>query len=200
MKRYLGATASIVIVLGACTKEDIVIAEIPNVGADGGIGVSGSAVRCTKSEDCPDQMYCERRGCDEPAGICVVPPNTCDNTEDPVCGCDGVTYFNDCLRRKNGASGSDDGECTTSFAACDGAAVGCPTNAYCARFVHYSTAPFCHGVRGRCWVIPDFCPPPARGDRWNLCSDDAVVGGETCVSTCRAIQEEAVFVEARACN
>jgi len=196
MKR-LATCALVVLVVAACTREDIVIAEIPG-DVDGGPGALGSAVRCTKSADCPDQMYCERHDCDAPAGVCVVPPNTCDNIEDPVCGCDGVTYFNDCLRRKNGASGSDEGECTTSFAACDGAAVGCPTNAYCARFVHYAATPVCRGVRGRCWVIPDFCPPPSRGDRWNLCDDaDAA---ETCVSTCRAIQEEAVFVEARSCN
>lgn len=182
----------------ACSTETIVVAEIPKE-SDAGAPFGSTSIRCTRSADCPDPMYCERRDCAAPAGVCVVPPTTCDNIEDPVCGCDGVTYFNDCLRRKNGASGAEDGECSSFVAVCNGAAIGCPTNAYCARFVRYAPTPDCHDVMGRCWVIPDFCPPPSRGDRWNRCKD-ADADDEKCVSTCRAIQEESVFVEARSCN
>ena len=58
--------------------------------------------------------------CDLPEGMCAgadffgecVPiPPACDDVFDPVCGCDGVTYANDCERQRVGVAKSHDGEC-----------------------------------------------------------------------------------------
>jgi len=46
------------------------------------------------------------------AGICAEPRDTiCTLEYDPVCGCDGVTYSNDCVRVRNYAAWAHDGEC-----------------------------------------------------------------------------------------
>ena len=45
------------------------------------------------------------------AGVCVDVPTGCPDVWDPVCGCDGKTYGNDCTRKGARAQKDHDGEC-----------------------------------------------------------------------------------------
>jgi len=45
------------------------------------------------------------------AGTCVPRPQACIEIYDPVCGCDRVTYGNDCLRLSAGATLAHAGAC-----------------------------------------------------------------------------------------
>lgn len=44
-------------------------------------------------------------------GSCVKVPETCCPIHDPVCGCNGVTYTNDCFRLQNGTRKESNGAC-----------------------------------------------------------------------------------------
>lgn len=66
---------------------------------------------------CPDGYYCQFAdalcGKADGQGGCAALPTSCDDNDEPVCGCDGVTYSNDCYRKLAGAGHGEAGECKT---------------------------------------------------------------------------------------
>ena len=104
---------------GGCGQNTIPIAEISDAGID------AAPILCTLSDagtgiGCPDASFCEATKCPGKAtegteGTCApIPSDSCANdfSYAPQCGCDGVTYFNECLRREKGVS-------TASTTSCD---------------------------------------------------------------------------------
>ena len=83
--------------------------------------------RPAPAPNCGPGLFCE-----EPAGqcaiiadgtgICTQRPDACPAVIDPVCGCDGVTYGNDCERQIAGVSLRHEGECEGQAKMCGGIA------------------------------------------------------------------------------
>ncbi|HEY2516602.1 MAG TPA: Kazal-type serine protease inhibitor domain-containing protein [Polyangiaceae bacterium] len=79
--------------------------------------------RCFATSSCSPGLLCAPNdgACDPTwqGGACVVPGDTtaCDGlASDPVCGCDGVTYGNECLAVASGQGMKASGACTPSGA------------------------------------------------------------------------------------
>src|SRR5262249_3873306 len=71
---------------------------------------------CSAGSDCAPGAFCECRGetCAQTAGVCIVRPDVCPGVVATVCGCDGTTYANDCLRKQAGACKLHKGACVAT--------------------------------------------------------------------------------------
>lgn len=89
-----------------------------SLGLAGPAAAAGAGKMCggIAAVHCDDGLFCEMTanpicGAPDQDGICVEIPNMCTRQYKPVCGCNGVTYSNDCLRRTARASKLKDGRC-----------------------------------------------------------------------------------------
>jgi len=61
-------------------------------------------VECKTNNDCESGEYCDKFSCDDDQGYCEKMGEICDTKLDQVCGCDDITYGNDCERARAGIS------------------------------------------------------------------------------------------------
>ena len=178
MKRVL---LLLVLSVAGCAPVDVVVAEVPQEPDGGRPPLPGP---CALNSDCPPDSFCERPDCSTPVGHCRPRPVFCDDGVGVVCGCNGVNYWNDCLRRAQGIGAKVEGECTTA-ASCGGpSGATCPDpRASCARLLPEASS--CTAdPQGTCWVVPATCPSSGEG-AWSPCA------GGACVDTCAAIRSKA---------
>jgi hypothetical protein len=108
---------------------------------------------------CRDYEYCEGPAgvCDleGPTGWCAPRPEGCDDVWDPVCGCDGNTYSNDCGRQMAGVWLDHRGDCGSicqpgdPYGQCD-------------------EGEFCEGAEGQCDImgVAGWCQVPDTSCGW----------------------------------
>ena len=112
------------------------------------------------NNSCPAGTYCQSANC--ATGTCVAAPAS--DQEDPVCGCDRLTYWNTSLAASNGASVRVAGACPAGVA-CGGAnGINCPAGSLCNLEVADVVACTMNNPAGRCWVLPANCPPVLTTD------------------------------------
>jgi hypothetical protein len=179
-----------VLCASACAPVDVVVAEVP-AEPDGGRPLPPGP--CAKNEDCPPDRFCEKPDCDTVVGQCHPRPVFCGDAPNVVCGCNGVNYWNDCLRRAQGIRAATFGECTTSAASCGGTSgATCPdADASCAKLLPSASACTAN-PEGTCWFVPTNCPV-GGGGAWTPCA------GGACADTCTAIRSGAVHSRTTSC-
>jgi len=145
--------------LGACVPGE-------HGGADGGASACGS--RGTQS--CEDDEFCKypvSAACGEAdaPGVCTAAPDVCYEIFKPVCGCDGVTYTNDCFAAHASASVRHEGACDADGTQADAgkggtfcggiAGIQCADGQYC----NFPTLAQCGAgdQGGTCAVKPQAC-------------------------------------------
>lgn len=174
-----------------CNATDVVIADLPQTdGGDGGGHHHG--MPCTNASDCRASDFCDKHDCGDALGECHPRPIFCDTDGAFVCGCDNVTYWNDCLRRAGGVAASVAGECANP-ATCGGSSgQQCPAfGASCAHLFPGGgpPGPCPFDALGLCWVLPPKCPPSTGGQGWGICTDP----DGACTDACTAIRAEVPY-------
>jgi hypothetical protein len=183
MSRALALAALMATAPLGCSPSPVVVAQ-QQEPSEAGVQTCGSWM------DCPGGAFCSKASCGDLEGECVLAPLNCDSDEMEVCGCDGVIYWNDCLRQRDGIESKIDGFCTTHFLSCGRPQdKPCPDpDAVCAR-----VSPGGPGMQGQCggqpggecWVLPDSCPVDAGGPPLGSC-----VGPPMCSDFCSALKSE----------
>ncbi len=117
---------------------------------DAGVSCNGS---------CATGYFCE--GCT--TGICKPLADT-SAPIGPVCGCDGVTYWNAALANEKGESVEHEVQCPQSAPKTVKCASGsCASDQYCNRATTVSAGLCAPSGLDTCWVLPDTCPSKPQG-------------------------------------
>jgi hypothetical protein len=116
---------------------------------------------------------------------------------DPFCGCDGITYFNDCWRKASAVAASSPDQCRLAEAStCAGPQNGeCPDGGVCAQLGGLGLADCASNAVGICWVLPDQCPSVDL-NAWDSCLPD----GLRCLDTCTALRNGGPYSRASSCH
>lgn len=155
--------------------------------------------QCTNATNCGYYFYCKKTSCDAPFGTCEPRPGFCDPNPRPVCGCDGVTYWNDTQRRFAGIAASTPGACDDDgarhcYIGADCGVVG----GFCARLLPPGSTcpadPYPAG-EGNCWSVPQGCSAAYDDPKiWLLCPGNTFPPPEHCVHTGWAVTYELVHI------
>jgi hypothetical protein len=120
---------------------------------------------------CPTDEVCDVRACGaDITGTCVLPADRCPAVWVPVCGCDGVTYPNDCDRLRWDAAWSHDGMCGTGDTCGGATGFVCPDPTVC------DVRSCGDGATGTCVILAETCP-----DAYDpMCGCDGVTYATDC--------------------
>jgi hypothetical protein len=181
---------AVLLLVCGCTAQDVVVADIE-------AGPDGHPFRtCVGDQDCSPNEFCARHDCANVTGGCAPRPLFCDDDPKPVCDCtNGITYWNDCLRKAASATSSTPGPCEASAFTCDSMTKSCPSGTFCARL--YKEGMCDPNGSGACWVLPETCPVDAGGPPYMKCP---AAPPDECVDTCNAIRAQATYAQATICN
>lgn len=138
--------------------------------------------------------FCQKDACDAATGACKLKPLTCtgdDATFVPVCGCDGMTYYNPCVAEREAVNVATDGECTSNQATCTRSQGGSSCSPARDRARCYRPRTSCSGVsaaNGVCWVLPDECPTEPQVNRY--CAAVGGSGSPRCAGLCELLDQD----------
>lgn len=144
---------------------------------------------CVWGDDCGAGHYCLAPGC--AMGTCTPKPSGAGLSPEaaPVCGCDGVTYWNQEVADSKGASVAAMGPC--SMPVICGPQMPCPGSMKCSREVA-DGASCSPEATGECWGTALSCP--LDGPKGRACTT------ATCELTCSLIQSQNAWFEDPTCD
>ncbi|MGZ3447955.1 MAG: hypothetical protein ACXVEF_00060 [Polyangiales bacterium] len=163
---------------------DAIVVEI----GPGDVGTLDATTGCDTNSDCAVGTFCFKVGCTV-KGTCGPLPSGISNYG-PVCGCDGVTYWNSFHAATFSVGVHNDGPCTGPDRKTCSAPGECPefTNSECVFSLGDKASCSVAAPIGTCWRTPTgkICPVGKSGPPVSTCDG-------TCKTECDAIKLKAKF-------
>ncbi len=139
-------------------------------GGDGGFGGAGSCTWSATSNPCGNGSYCHAPGCG--TGSCVPLSTADDTTKTPVCGCDGVSYWNATTAARFGMSVATTGACAQATFCGGFGNLPCPDSKHsCSYLINGQQECNFSDPGGACWGMPASCSQMGFGGTWRPCSN-----------------------------
>lgn len=152
---------------------------------------------CSDVYDCGNYFFCQKDSCSEAMGACEPRPVLGDPNPDPVCGCDGVTYWNDSLRRQFGIASSTPGECSGYARRCNSGEDCGVFGMFCARILppgHSCDPELYPPPEGTCWAVPPRGDGLTDSNIFLLCPTPSMPEPEHCVDSHWAITSQLTHI------
>lgn len=145
---FVATVATALLAIGvACSSDPTIVAR--TVPVDAGHCELGDA--SDGGDRCPSGMFCSRRSCNPNDTFCEAADASGCDTSGYECGCDGITYYNSCVRLEAHVSRAGPGQCSIGMPL-----IGCRPDEGC--------TPLHQG----CGYIVPFEPPPPDAGSFNL--------------------------------
>jgi hypothetical protein len=148
-----------------------------------------ASTSCTTNAECGTSNFCFRTGCGAGAvGKCGPVPSGLSNYG-PVCGCDGITYWNTFHAATFSVGVRSEGPCPLDMRVTCANNSDCPSSAECV--FQYEDATGCtSGAKGACWRMPSgkICPIGKSGPPMKTCG-----AASLCTSQCEAVKAKLLF-------
>lgn len=177
----------------ACSPEPGDAGTDVDASSDGSPG-DGGACDPTVRGSCGAAAYCASTDCK--SGHCVARPSESSTGEVPVCGCDGITYWNENIANARGMSAGAAGACAKGVS-CGGPGpdVPCPDGFSCNKPIAGSGVCNMQSWPGTCWALPKTCASAGIGIDPNTRACNA----KSCATRCALIAAEAPYYVDNTC-
>ncbi len=155
----------------------------PPAGTTGGEACMWSET----NNPCQTGLYCNALGCG--AGICdPIRGPASDSIPAPVCGCDGVDYWNAWTAASYGMAARSAGQCPQPKTCGGIGGLACPDDQHFCNYLLPSQLECgTTDAAGTCWGMPNSCTTIGFGGTWRACTDDP---GGACAYECDAIKRQ----------
>lgn len=149
-------------------------------GGSGGGGATATACSGDDHAPCASDQFCAALGC----GVGLCKPKPAEGAGfDPVCGCDGVTYYNATIAARRRVSVFTAGRCPalTAVTCGDAGGVECDGGLYCSYELAGADKCVVQEKAGTCWGLPANC---------STANPTASTCDPGCLSVCAAIKTQ----------
>lgn len=153
---------------------------------------SDAPVPCNGSTtaQCGVGFYCDAPGCG--LGTCKPAPAE-TSTKTPICGCDGVTYWNATVAQNHGVTPQSAGACQPSKTCGGFANIKCPAGTKCNFKQPNQQGCQISDPTGECWGLPAQCPQIVIGPQQREC------GSQKCTEECAVIKSGVTWFSDNTC-